>query len=118
MRLTLEHIKNLKVGDTVYLRHNRYYTFSANTTVAVKKIGRKYIQLDGTSHKIIIETGELTKDYSGYAPDMYTSEHDYNVLVAKNKFTLAVKKYCSGLTYEEAKAVKELLNLDIKLEIE
>lgn len=118
MRFTLEHIKNLKVGDTVFLKHNSYYSFSSSETVTVKKIGKKYIELDDTPHKIVIATGELTKDYRGYAPDMYTSEHDYNVMVAKHKFTLAVRKYCADLDFAEAKAVKELLNLDIKLDEE
>lgn len=116
MTLTIEQIKQLKVGDTVYLKHNKIYDKSVGKTVTVSKIGRKYIELDGTSHKIVIETGEITKDYRGYAPTLYQSEEYYEDTFHKYQFILKVRKYCEKLQYAEAKVINEILGLGFELE--
>lgn len=117
MTLTIEQIKQLKIGDTIYLKHDKFYDKSVGKTVTVSKIGRKYIELDGTSHRIELITGELTKDYRGYAPTIYPSEQVYKEYEAKVRFINQVAFYCSKqLTYQQAKLINDTLGLDFKLE--
>lgn len=118
MTLTIEQIKQLKIGDTIYLEHDSRYGKSTGNTVTVSKIGRKYIGLDGTSHRIVVATGELTKDYRGYAPRMFISEQVYREYRAKIKFLNQIAFYCSSqLTFQQAKLINETLGLNFKLEI-
>lgn len=115
MTLSIEQIKQLKIGDTIYLKHDKSYDKSVSKTVTVSKIGRKYIELDGTSHRIELATGNLTKDYRGYTPTLYQSEEHYKDVCHKYQFTLKVRKYCEKLQYAEAKAINEILGLGFKL---
>lgn len=118
MRLTLEQVTQLKVGDIIYLKHLKGYSNSIGETVPVTKIGRKYISLEGTSHRIELATGELTRDYRGYAPTMYPSEQVYKEYRAKVKFLNKVAFYCSNqLTYQQAKLINDTLGLNFTLEI-
>lgn len=118
MKLTLEQIKQLKVGDTIYLNYYSPHDETVGKTITVSKIGRKYIELDGVSHRIVLATGELTKDYYGYAPVMYPSEQVYKEYLAKIKFTRQIAFYCSSkLTYQQAELINDTLGLDFKLDM-
>lgn len=118
MKLTLEQIKQLKVGDTIYLKYDNRYDKFIGKNVTVSKIGRKYIELSGTSHRIVLATGELTKDYYGNAPAMYPSEQACKEHQAKIKFTRQIAFYCSNnLTYQKAELINETLGLGFKLDM-
>lgn len=113
--LTIEQIESLKVGDTVYFKHGKNYQRSKGILCTVSKIGRKYIEFDDTSHKIVIKTGEVTKDYRGYSPMPYLSEEEYDEYESKLKFIENVLKACKDLSFEQAKLVNDTLKLDVKL---
>lgn len=109
--LTLDEINALQVGDTVYLKHDKEYGRSTGETVNVTKIGRTYIELD-TRFKIVKATGELTKDYRGYSPELYKSEQAYNELQLKQDFIQKVKDHIAkNLTYNQAKEISKILGL-------
>lgn len=113
-QLTKDDIANLKVGDSVYLKHGAYTSHSKGETVLVEKIARKYIYLE-RGYKINLEIGCVVADYRGISPALYPSEQVYDTLVQANQFIKAVEQACAKMTFERALLINQALGLGIEV---
>lgn len=109
MSLTQEQIKNLKVGDTVYIVPNKLSNHKSPYESTVEKIAKKYIYLD-CGRKVEISTGCLVYLGFGANDSVYISEQVYQQKIAENKtikeVTELIKK---GITYQQALLIKKIL---------
>ncbi len=106
--LSIDELKQLEVGDTVFIFTNSKRGFGWNHTV--EKIGRKYIYLD-QQEIIDLTTGKTKKDYRGISLNVWKDEAAYQEDLRKHRYIRKIKSAVeeTKLSYDQALKIDVVL---------